>query len=112
MNAPAPHFPKREDYEPIVRNFLPTAEGDALQLRASLLLMRDRCIATKPIACEESWHILDLVERTVSRDAFRPMPDAELVMIRQIVVKLVTAAADFDAIFAPKLPLEGVGDRG
>lgn len=112
MSAPAASFPKREDYEPIVLNFLPTAEGEGLKLRASLLLMRDRCIATKPIACEESWHILDLVERTVSRDAFRSMPETELAMIRYIVRKLVTAASEFDALFAKPSSLEDIGDRG
>lgn len=112
MNAPTARFPKREDYEPVVLSFLPTAEGEGLKMRASLLLTRDRCAATKPIACEEAWHILDLIERTVTRDAFRPMPDAELAMIRYILIKLVTAASEFDALFGPPSSLEGIGDRG
>ena len=51
--------PQRSDYEPTVKAFLPTAEGLQLELRCSLLLMRDGAVATKPIACEEAWSILD-----------------------------------------------------
>jgi hypothetical protein len=103
VNAPA--HPKREDYVPHVRAFLPSAEGEELQLRASLLLMRDRAMATKPRCSEEGWHILDVVERTASRDAFRSMPLDELQQIRHLLIRLVTAASDFDALFAPPLPL-------
>ncbi len=103
MNAIS--HPKREDYIPIVRNFLPSAEGEQLTLRASLLLMRDRAMATKPIACEESWHLLDLVERTAARDAFRPMSDAELTELRRLLVMCVATASSFDTLFihAPAL---------
>jgi hypothetical protein len=73
--------------------------------------MRDRAMATKPIACEEAWHLLDLVERTASRDAFRPMPLDELQELRRLLVTCVATASSFDTLFAPRLPMEGVGDR-
>lgn len=109
--------PKREDYEPNVRMFLPSAQGEELELRASLLLMRDRAIATKPIACEEAWQILDLVERTASRDAFRSMRMDELREIKRLLIRLVSTASGFDSLWAPKLDLgertaSSVGETG
>lgn len=118
MNAPpTPFVPRRSDYEPIVQTFMPAAKGLELELRSALLLMRDRCVAVKPAACEESWQILDLVERTATRDAFRSMPLEELKRIRWTLLRLVGAASDFDAMFAPPLdlpemPEEGGGARG
>lgn len=110
MNAPA--HPKRSDYEPMVRAFLPTAEGEELQHRASLLLMRDRAMATKPIACEEAWALLDLVERVASREAFRPMSTADLTEVRRLLLTCVAAASSFDSLYAPQLPIGEQNGRG
>ena len=99
--------PRREDYEPNVRAFLPTAEGEELQLRASLLLMRDRAVATKPIASETGWHLLDLVERTATRYAFWPMALADLRELRRLLLNTVCAASGFDGLFsAPEMIVE------
>jgi hypothetical protein len=91
--------PTREDYAPSVRTFLPGCDGEELQMRSALLLMRDRAMATKPICSEEGWAILDLVERTASRDAFRPMPLDELKEVRRLCVMLVATASGFDALY-------------
>lgn len=109
MNAPGP---ARAQYEPIIRGFIPQAWGDELDHRSSLLYIRDRAAAQKDAACEESWHLLDLVERTAGRDAFRAMPVGELAEIRKLCSLSVALAARFDSLFAPKLPLEGDGGRG
>lgn len=107
-----PHYPKREDYEPAVKCFLPSAQGEELELRASLLLMRDRALSTMPIACEESWQILDLVQRTASRDAFRSMRIDELREIKRLLIRLVSTASGFDSLFAPQLDLGEKHGRG
>lgn len=113
MNAPAAAtYPSREDYVPAVRAFCPAAEGEELELRASLLLMRDMSMSTKPRCSEEGWQILDLVERTASRDAFRSMSIAELAEIRRLLIRLVSTASGFDALFARQLPLGGTDGRG
>lgn len=104
--------PPRAAYEPMVRAFLPAAFGDELSHRSSLLYIRDRAMAAKEGATEECWHLLDLVERTASRDAFRPMPAGELGEIRTLLNLTVALAARFDRLFAPELPLGDVGDRG
>lgn len=110
MNAVA--HPRRQDYEPMVRAFLPSAEGEELELRSRLLLMRDRAMATKPIACDQAWHLLDLVERTASAEAFRPMKAEDLAEVRRILVMCVAAASSFDTLYAPKLPLGETDARG
>jgi hypothetical protein len=112
--APAPTYrpPRRADYEPNVRAFLPGCEGEELKLRAGLLLMRDRAMATKPIAGEPAWNLLNLVESVASVEAFRPMPLDQLREIRRILVMCAASASDFDAVYAPKLPMEGACTRG
>lgn len=104
--------PGRAAYEPNVLVFLPGTQGEELKLRAGLLLMRDRAMATKPGACEESWRLLDVVEHVAGRDALRPMPLDELREIRRLAWLAVLAASGFDQLFAPKLPLEGEVERG
>lgn len=106
MNAYSP--PRRQDYEPTVRAFLPSAQGEELELRSRLLLMRDRAMATKPISSEYGWLALDLVERMARDFAFRPMKADELAEIRRISVNLVAAASSLDALFAPELPIEPI----
>lgn len=107
-----PHYPKREDYVPTIRAFLPGVEGHELELRSSLLLMRDRAIATKPAACEEAWQILDLVERTASNNAFRSMALGELEEVRRLLIRLVATASGFDTLYAPQLELVGADAGG
>lgn len=104
--------PKREDYEPHVRVFAPWAEGEELSIRASLLLTRDRALATKKFCCEAAWPVLDHVERMAGRFAFQTMAFDDLKQLRYILTMLVAQASNLEALFAPELPLEGSGARG
>jgi hypothetical protein len=72
--------------------------------------MRDRAISTKPIACEEAWQLLDLVERTASRDAFRSAGLDELREIKRLLIRLVSTASGFDNLFGSQL--DGVKAHG
>lgn len=96
--------PTREDYLPHVRVFMPAVQGEELEMRASLLLMRDRAMATKGFCSEEAWHILDHVERLASRYAFTPMPKEDVGELRRILLNLVAAASSLEGVFAPQLP--------
>lgn len=96
--------PVRSDYEPIVRGLLPTCQGEELQLRASLLLMRDRARATKAIACESAWALLDIVDREASAMAFQSMKIEDLREVRRLCVRCVATASGFDMLYQPKLP--------
>lgn len=99
--------PRREDYEPIVRGLRPLCDGEELMLRTSLLLMRDRAMATKNHACEPAWIILDVVERTASDNAMNSRVGLEdLRELRRLCVSCVMAANGFDMMFQPRLPLE------
>jgi hypothetical protein len=61
--------PRREDYEAIVKGLRPLCDGEELMLRSSLLLMRDRAMATKGVACAPAWALLDVVEQVASESA-------------------------------------------
>jgi hypothetical protein len=98
--------PRRDDYIPIVRGLIPFCDGEELQIRTSLLLMRDRAIATKPIACEASWALLEIVEREASEVAFRGIPIDDLREFRRLCIRCVMTASGFDMLYQPRLPLE------
>lgn len=99
--------PRREDYEPIVRGLRPLCDGEELMLRTSLLLMRDRAMATKPMACESAWALLDIVEREASEAAMNHRIRLDdLREIRRLCVMCVCTASSFDTLYQPRLPLE------
>jgi hypothetical protein len=98
--------PRKEDYFDIVRGLRPFVQGDELELRSSLLLMRDRAMATKPIACEPAWHLLDVVERQASAAAMNHLFKLEdLRELRRLLLNCVCAASSFDTLYQPRLPL-------
>jgi hypothetical protein len=98
--------PRRSDYDPIVKGLKPLCAGEELELRTSLLLMRDRAMATKPNACEPSWHLLDVVENVTRETALNPRMDLEqLRELRRLCVMCVCNASSFDTLFQPRLPL-------
>jgi hypothetical protein len=97
--------PQRSDYEPIVRGLKPLCDGEELVLRSSLLMMRDRALATKPIACEPSWALLDVVEKEASQAALNYRVSLEdLREFRRLCVELVARARSFDTLYQPRLP--------
>lgn len=101
--------PRASDYEPIVRGLRPCISDEELKLRSSLLLMRDRAMATKGASttCAPSWALLDLVERVASENAMNhQVPVETLAELRRLCVMCVTAASSFDTLFQPRLPLE------
>jgi hypothetical protein len=102
--------PQRSDYLPIVRGMRPFVSDEEADLRASLLLMRDRAMATKNSASEYAWSLLDVVERVGADHAMNHRVDVEsLREMRRICLNIVCAASSFDAMYQPRLPL-GEGD--
>ena len=81
-------------------------------MRASLLLMRDRAMATKQFCSEEAWTILDHVERLASLYAFRSMDLDDLTALRRILVSLVAASSGLEGIFGAQPSLGGTNARG
>lgn len=113
MNAETEfRVPRREDYEPIVKGLRPFIKDEELMLRTSLLLIRDRAMATKPRACEPAWLLLDLVERQASDVAMNHKVNVDdLKEIRRLCLTCVMAASGFDMLYQPLLPLdEGEAD--
>lgn len=108
MNAPAQNTPRpqrREDYFPIVRSLIPRIGDDELKVRANLLWYRDRAMATKPIACEHAWTLLDVVEREASAVALDIRVDtAALKEILRLLALCVGTALGFDRLYSPTIP--------
>ena len=99
---------RREDYEPIVKGLIPFCDGEELMIRCSLLMMRDRALATKPVASSAGWALLDIVEREASEVALRSVPIEDLREFRRLCIRCVSTAAGFDMLYQPRLPgLEG-----
>jgi hypothetical protein len=99
MNAPA-EIPtiRREDYEPTIRALMPSSEGEDMEIRCSLLLMRDCAASEKRFCCEDSWPLMDHVERLASGYAFHHMPLDRFRDIRDALRKTVAAAASFESV--------------
>lgn len=95
MNAPVVHESRRQ-YVPTVNALMPGAQGDELDIRCSLLLMRDCAAAAKGSCSGEAYPILDEVERLASRFAFQGMPIEELQELRKVMRQIVAAAASLD----------------
>jgi hypothetical protein len=106
--------PRREDYIPIVKGLRPFIGDEELTLRSSLLLMRDRAMATKNNACEPAWMLLDVVERVAAENAMNSrVPVEDLRELRRLCLNCVCAASSFDTLFQPRLPLgEGEANAG
>lgn len=103
--TPLPRPPRRADYEPIVKAMRPWVGDEELTIRSSLLLLRDRATATKSIACEPSWMLLDVVERIAADNALNnALPVDVLRELRRLCVMCVANASGFDAVFQPRLP--------
>jgi hypothetical protein len=99
---------RKADYLPIVRALRPWMNDEEAELRASLLLFRDRACTTKPTCCEPSWALLDVVERIGSDNAMNyRVPVDQLRELRRLCAQCVMAARDFDTLFQSRLPLEG-----
>lgn len=107
MNEPTTFTrpPRRSDYEPIVKGLKPLCDGEELMLRSSMLLMRDRAIATKQVACEPSYMLLEVVERISSENALNNQISLDVLReLRRLCVMCVANASGFDAVFQPRLP--------
>jgi hypothetical protein len=105
--------PRRSDYEPIVKAMRPLCEGEELELRASLLLMRDRAMATKGMACTPAWALLDVVENVANESALSfAVSKNQLRELRRLCLNCVAAASSFDTLYQPRLPGIDKGEAG
>lgn len=95
--------PRREDYAPIIKALRPFVKGEELDLRCSLLLMRDRALANKPYACSPAWALLDVVQTEAYEAAFNwRISLDDLREFRRLCVMCVTNASSFDTLYRTK----------
>lgn len=97
--------PTRDDYVPIVRGLWPKVGEEELKLRTNLLWYRDRAMATKSIACETSWTLLDVVEREANAVALDHRVDVDALReILRLLALIVGTALGFDKLYTPTIP--------
>ena len=106
MNAPSPV--QRQDYEPTVRALMPSSAGEDMEIRCSLLMMRDCAASEKRFCCEDTWPLMDHVERLAGHYAFHHMPLDRFREIRDALRRTVAAAACFEHVHL-QLAREGGG---
>lgn len=110
MNAPAAM--RRQDYEPTVRALMPASEGEEMEIRCSLLLMRDCALSAKRYCSEDAWPVMDHIERLAADYAFRSVPIDKYREFREALRKLVAACACLDSAAAQEAQTgEGIGAR-
>jgi hypothetical protein len=107
---------RRQDYEPTVRALMPASDGEDMEIRCSLLLMRDCAASAKRYCSNDAWPVMDQVERLAGDYAFRTMPIEKYRGLRDALRKLVAACACLDAVAdeadgGNARTGEGVGDR-
>jgi len=96
MNEPIPIRPSRDRYIPIVRQHVPTCQGKEMELRCSLLMVRDQSASALRRCSEEAYGILAEVHRLASENAFTHMPLAELAELRRQLVQLTACASGLE----------------
>jgi hypothetical protein len=94
--------PKRSDYAPVVKGLIPLCEGEELQMRCSILLVRDKSLASMRRCSEESHGVLAEVHRLASQYAFEAIPTEELRELRYRLVMLTACASGLE-MFAYRL---------
>lgn len=95
----------RDQYIPQVRSFLTSAAGEELELRCSLLLIRDAATVAAQHAGEAAAPITEHVVRLATAHAFAAVPIETLRALRLNLGRLVQIATCLD-------DMEGLSGRG
>jgi hypothetical protein len=111
VNAPAKIAASRDRYIPIVKNRLPTCDGQALVHRCSILLLGDQASASMRRCSEEAYGILAEVSRLAALYAYASLPIAELSELRHRLGMLTTCASGLEG-FAFRLAYPGGTNEG
>lgn len=106
MNAPAKIPSARDQYRPQVKRFVPGCEGRELELRCSLLLLRDQATSRMRNCSDEAHAVCALIVRLACEYAFATMPLELLEELRYEAVRLGTCASGLE-MFAYKLATGG-----
>lgn len=102
MNAPIRIPTARERYIGIVRHHVPTSQGRELEMRCSLLLLRDQATSALRRCGDDAAGVLIEVQRLAGQYAFASMPLVEIEELRRHLVMLTAAASGLE-MFAYRL---------
>jgi hypothetical protein len=97
MNAPASIKPAgRDRYRLIVEHHCPAISEEELQVRCSILLVRDKATSSLRRCSEEAHGILTEIQRLGDLHAFRSMPLEQLAELRRQMVRLLSCASGLE----------------
>jgi hypothetical protein len=89
---------ERERFLPVLRALMPDCPEDQVELRCSLLLMRQRATNWLRTGAGEAMDALLCADRAATAWISRPMATADLKRARSAVLALLRTAADINAI--------------
>lgn len=113
MNAPAKIKPSRARYVPIVKHHLPRCEGKELDLRCSILFLRDQATSTMQRCSDEAHGTLSEVQRLGSDYAYAYISIEQLEEVRYLLLRLTTCASGLERLaFKLAYPEAGGSDAG
>jgi hypothetical protein len=113
VNAPARIRPARDRYTGIVKHHLPGCKGEELELRCSILLMRDQAGSSLRQCSEDAAGALSEVQRLATVYAYASIPVEELKELRYRLLQLTQTASGLE-MFAYRIayPDGGANGRG
>lgn len=86
----------RAKYKPVVTTFLPGCHGKELELRASLLLLRDNSQRHLSYCSEQAHSVLTEINRLAALYAYESMKIEALEALRHTLVKMITVASELE----------------
>ena len=98
MNATAKIRPSRGRYIPIVNHHLPRCAGKELDLRCSILFLRDQAASTMQRCSYEAYGTLSEVQRIGSAFAYAQIPIDPLERARYLLLRLTTCASGLEQL--------------
>ena len=101
MNAPTnvSGSKRRDAYLPAIGMFVPGADDEERQIRASIMLMRDQASSAMRYAGDEAYRILQTVEQIATIHCFAPASLATLKELRRQLILLTSSASVIEALF-------------
>lgn len=99
MNAPAAFKPVRwQDFRAEVRAIYLSASDEELEIRSRLLHARKLAIGAMPRSYEESYYLLNAVQRMAGRYALEPLALNQLKELFRILVMATTTASSMQVL--------------
>lgn len=88
----------RSYYHPIVRRYFPTADDQEVELRSSLMVMRDGSLSRLRSCSRISRPFWECLEQLASDYAFAAVPLPQLSSVRLAIIRVAAAASSLEFV--------------